>query len=370
MNEQDEITSPGLGLAMLLVAVLCFTVGNLLTKMATASGLPGGEIAFVRLALFTLYCLYPSNFRLMKFRHKGLLLIRGIAGGLSIAFIYVALAHLGVSVAKLLLLMLPVFAAIIARIVWKKIPTPLTILGLVFTIIGVGIIVVVTTPGDNGWRIDPWHGFALASAFFGAISFACIEAIQKKCSERERKEVNADILGALSFIGVLTVFPFIFFEDWVLPTWSMGWLYLAMLSVASLVGQVLMIRHMKTVGCVTFSIIFQLSPVFTVILAWGLLGEVLSSLVCLGAALAFVGVFLATTKRKAKEQAMTVNSEELKHECQHELSCIDYRDVYCGPQPIYFCNKCGEVIIWDAKVLLVFGFIALAVIAFLIMFVY
>ena len=152
---------------------------------------------------------------------------------------------------------------------------------LAFTGIGVAL-------GSDFHEFDP-RGIALA--FFGAVG-ATVFILSY---ERFPKETDSYVgtmwimiaTAAFALLALISGF------DLVPPRQSAGWLYLAMITGASVIAFVLTLQAIMRIGGAIFALFLNFEPVIIMLLAWVVIGEDLTSGRIFGIALIVSALFLS-----------------------------------------------------------------------------
>jgi len=179
----------------------------------------------------------------------------------------------------------PVFAFLILR---ERIGWP-NIVGILVSLLGV--FFVIYQPG-GGFNANPWGVALLFLAVFSAI---CYATILRKISTYYN---TLNVIFYQSFLGLLFFIPTFFLTDYSniqhLNITSDALVALLMLSVfASVVAFVLFAGAVRQVGVARTNVFVNLIPVFTAILAWLILGDIITLSNWIGIAIVVVGLFIS-----------------------------------------------------------------------------
>ena len=296
-NNQFEWTSDGMrtwfGVGLLLTSALAFTLNILIINMAFKDGLDVHTANAVRF-IVTIALL----FLFLKIRRRKLKLppqerYKALALGITVFMIGIgyisATWYIPVSLAVLIFYTFPFFVAIISRFTENE---PITIMRLVVIIIafiGLALALEVQSAADLNWR-------GITFAFVAAIGCAALVSIGSHTMRTaDPQAVNFHCLsaGAVLFVVFLLITggPAKFVTQ-------AGWLKLCVSSFTLGIGYVTFFGGLEIIGPFKTSMLMNLEPVLTVILAAILLDERLSSIQLLGAGLVIVGLILITRSLK------------------------------------------------------------------------
>jgi drug/metabolite transporter (DMT)-like permease len=265
--------------ALMTAAALLFSVMALLAK-ATSARLPGTEVAFVRFGCgLGAVALAATRLRLRPQNWRGLLL-RGLFGGAAVLCYFLAIEHLDVGLATLLNYTAPVFAALWAWLFLGEQIGPGTLLALVVTTTGVALVIVGRAPA-GGAVFGVWTLVGVVSSVLSGAAVATIREVRKTDGAWE-------IFGAFCVAGALfTSVPAL--RQWVAPT-SREWALLAAMGVTAVAAQLLMTQALRDLPAAAAGVLFQLTPVATLVLGRVLYGERARAVAIVGAAVTLAGV--------------------------------------------------------------------------------
>jgi drug/metabolite transporter (DMT)-like permease len=273
--------------AALVAAALAFAAMALATKVAAAR-LPGPQIAFVRFLVGLAACAVARTRIRMRANNKLGLLMRGAYGGAAVLFFFIGIAHLPVGIATLLNYTAPVFTAIYAAAFLGESITRTTLIALALTSVGVGLVMVGTTP-PGALVLDRWELAGVLSAILSGAAVATIREVRKT-------DGSWEIFTAFCIAGAaICAIPAA--RGWVAPARA-EWFILLIIGLTSVLGQLLMTHALRYVRAAVGGVIAQLTPVTSLALGWLVLGDRIGGMALAGAALTLVGVsvggYLAT----------------------------------------------------------------------------
>jgi len=220
-----------------------------------------------------------------------------VVGGLMMVLYQVtfviAITLVNVTTATLVTLCtVPVFAALLSRMLLGERLQPSTVIALVCAIVGVALLVGVQPLADTG--ASTWLGIGLA--LLAALSVGLFQICGRVLANRYHP---MQTLSVFFFVGAFALLPITLVKGFVADYPLVGWLLLAHLGLGiSVVGYGFMVLGLRTTPVTMAAVISLLEPLIGTILAWLLFNEHLGGLGLLGAALLFsamVMVFRAST---------------------------------------------------------------------------
>lgn len=245
------------------------------------AGFTAAQMTTVRFAvgaamILALFRLRPGTFRPVR---RGLLVARGLQGGLAVLLYFVALARIPAGQATLLNNLFPVFAVAISVFALGERPTVHLALALALVTLGVGLVLA---PGAGALlRVaDAGVLAGLASAVLGGGAVVAIRAL--------RPTDNAPtIFFAFCLGGLVTAAPF---SGGPWPTDPRLWALAVAVGVLSFFAQILMTHAYGVFTVAEAALWQQLGPAASFLWALLILGERLSPLGACGLVLGACGV--------------------------------------------------------------------------------
>jgi drug/metabolite transporter (DMT)-like permease len=275
----SRLSSRARARVLLFLAAALFGLLAVLARIASLEGLGAAQVATVRFAVgvgltLGLFRLRPGTFRPVR---KGLLVTRGVLGGLAALLYFYALSLIPAGQATLLNNTFPVIAVGISFFTLGERPTWHLLLALGVTSLGVFLVIGGGQAGfEMGW--GQWVG--IASAVLGAGAVTSIRAL--------RATDNAPtIFFAFTLGGLLVSAPM------AVGTWTLhghAWLFAGAAGVVSFAAQMAMTEAYGALTVAEAAVWQQLTPVSSYLWALGLLDERLSAVGVLGVALGVAGV--------------------------------------------------------------------------------
>ena len=264
---------------LLFFASALFGLLAVLARIASMEGLTAPQVATVRFAVGTglcvaLFWVRPGTFRPVR---RGLLVTRGVLGGLAALLYFYALSLIPAGQATLLNNTFPVIAVGISYFTLGERPTWHLLLALGVTSLGVYLVL---GGGAVGFTMGPGQWAGIASAVLGAGAVTSIRAL--------RATDNAPtIFFAFTVGGLLVSAPLAF------GTWSLhghAWTYAMAAGVVSFAAQIFMTEAYGALTVAEAAVWQQLTPVASFLWAGAVLAESLSAIGVVGVAVGIAGV--------------------------------------------------------------------------------
>jgi len=298
---------PALGYATYLVAATLFALNGSVSKILLLGGVPWQRLSQLRVTLAFLILLLVvalvrrSGLRLRR-AEVGRLAVYGILGIAATQSLYfLGIQKLAVGVALLIEFTAPIMVALWFRFVMREPVRDRVFLALLLALVGLAMVAQV------------WAGFSL-DAIGVVASFGAAVALALYYVLGEKLVVDRDPVS-------LTMWGFFFatvFWAVVQPWWSFPWETLditaqplgaegptvpgwALISYMVVLGTVvpfaLVLQSLRHLRATQASVVGMTEPVIASLIAFVLLGEVLTPVQVLGGAVVLAGVLLAETSR-------------------------------------------------------------------------
>ncbi|MGW5877348.1 EamA family transporter [Nocardiopsis terrae] len=300
------------GLAFALASALAFGGAGVFARPLLDAGMDSLHVTWLRLAVAALILLPVAiRHRRVVRRRPLLLLAYGVFPMAGVQALYfAAVARIPVGIALLLEFLGPVLVLLWVRVVRRHRVSPAAVAGVVLAVAGLGLLLEVWA----GMRLDAIGvGLALGAAAAQATFFLLGDAMGE----------DTDPLAVIAFGAlVATVLLGALARPWTLPWgllaeplplggvplpgWGVAlWLGLVCTALAYFVG-VSAIRRLspQVAGGVAY-----LEVVTAIVLAWVLLGEALTPVQLLGAAVIVTGALIAQTAVPASPTAASATDE-------------------------------------------------------------
>ncbi len=285
--------------ALMTAAAMIFGVMAILAKGA-AGHVPGPQIAFIRFAVGLSACaVAATRLRLRANNWRGLFW-RGAFGGGAVLCYFLAIQHLTVGVATLLNYTAPVFTALWAWLFLGERIALGTVGALAVTTVGVGVVIWANAP-PGSVALGRWQLVGILSSVLSGAAVATIREVRKTDGAWEIFCAFC-VAGAL-FTGVPTS------QHWVAPTGT-EWAMMVGVGVTSVAAQLMMTHALRDLPAAAAGVLFQLTPVTTMVLGRVLYGERPVPLAIAGAAVTLSGVAWGAYLSAAPRVVQPVPAEE------------------------------------------------------------
>jgi drug/metabolite transporter (DMT)-like permease len=254
-----------------------------LARKLSRMGFSPGHLSVLRFVVGIALCLVAFRIRprLYAPHGYGVLISRGITGGLVVVLYFYALANIPAGQAGIIYNLFPVIATAMSLYFFKERPTVHLLLAVLLASAGV---VLVLGQGSVAIGFGRGELAALAAAFFAATSAIAIRAA--------RPTNNATtIFFFFSLVGLPVVAPFAL-GAW--PRAPMAWLLGLLMSVMAFLAQLLMAEAYGTLNVSEAAVWLQLTPIATYLLALPVLGEPVTGFGLAGVLLTVGGVAYGT----------------------------------------------------------------------------
>ena len=305
-----------IGAAMYLIAAFLFALNGSVAKAQIEAGLSAAQVTEIRtlgcavLLLVFLAITKPSSLKVRKAEVPFLLLFGVLAYALTPFLFFLSVSLLPVAIAALLAFLAPVLVALWLRFVKHE-------------AVGRGIwVALALVVGGLLLVSQVWSGMTLnpLGVFYGLLTAAALAAYLLLGEEGARRR---DVMS-LAFWGfaIATVFWSILAPWWSFPwdlmttTTSMldgaitgipVWSLVLLMIVVSVVPFVLVLMSLQRIGAQRGGILGTTEPVWAALIAFVLLGEVISPVQGLGGLIVLAGVIVAelASQRAHREGALT-----------------------------------------------------------------
>lgn len=273
--------SPLLVVSSFMFAVMAFSARTVAGRLSV------GQVVCARFAigLVFLALYFPLTGTRPRMGRPGLWALRGIFGGGSVYFYFVAIDRLAVGPATLLNACWPICAAILGIFILGERVNGYLATGLMATTFGAGLVIWSTVQGGLGLTLGVGAWAGVLSAILSGAAVIALRALRGDTDA-------ASIFLSFCLFGLLVGVPFAV-QDWrplsadmVLPLLGVG--------LSSVVAQMIFTYAMGYVTAAAGGITTQLTPAFSWLLGALLLGEPLQPLAMLGSLICMVGVLWGT----------------------------------------------------------------------------
>lgn len=271
--------------AALAGSAACFGLMAVLARKLTQPGMgfTPGHLAVLRFVVGIALCLaaFRISPKLYDPHGYGVLVSRGITGGLVVVLYFYALAHIPAGQAGIIYNLFPVIATALSVYFFRERPTVHLLLAVAMASAGV---VLVLGQGRLAFGFGLGESAALAAAFFAATSAIAIRAA--------RPTNNATtIFFFFSLVGLPVVAPFAL-SPW--PREPLPWLLGLLMSFMAFLAQLLMAEAYGSLSISEAAVWLQLTPIATYLIALPVLGEPVTGFGLAGVLLTAGGVAYGT----------------------------------------------------------------------------
>lgn len=240
-------------------------------------------IAFVCMSL-----IFLPRFRNLTIAVLGKGVLMGILLFLLFAGLVIGVNHTTASTAGFLASTTVVIVPILESILKRRLPNKSTMFSILLAIVGLFFLTV-----KDAFGLDKGAAYCLFAALFYAIYIVVLDRIAKK---EDTLLISIIQLGVTSLLGVVFMF---YFETPALPQTSAQWgAILGLGIICSAYGFVVQPIAQRYTSPEKIGLIFSLEPVFSALLSFIFLQEVLSVKGYLGAALILSGIVISKSIKK------------------------------------------------------------------------
>ena len=230
-------------------------------------------------------------------RHKRMLPVIGLLIGVQSLCLYSAVARLPVALALLAFNTFPIWTALWAWVVYREPPARPLLVAMPVILVGLTLALDVFGAASGLGAAGQWArigtGVAFALAAAGTFSLALV-LTQHEVGDVDGRVRTATTMGMAGLVALGTVTLQGGFH---LPQAAPGWWGLAALTCLYGTGFTIMFTVLPRLGVVGNSAIMNVEPVFALVLAWLVLGQVIAPVQIAGA-LVVVGAVVALGLRK------------------------------------------------------------------------
>ena len=301
---------PVRGYALYLVAAFLFALNGTVAKTVMANGVDVWRLSQLRTTgafLVLLAFVGVTNRRALRLRRGELplLLVYGVLGvAATQALYFLAISRLPISITLLIEFTSPLVIALWFRFGLHHRTRPAVWLGLVLAVAGLAIVAQVW----EGFTLDPL-GVGAAVAAMPALVMYFLSADAQVRGPYRRDPVSLTLWG----MGTASLFWAVLQPWWTYPWGSLGGTALMegtgalVWPVPLLVGYVVVLGTVVPFSCVVLSlqhlrasqasVVGMTEPILATVMAWVLLGEVLTPVQLVGAALVLGGILMAELNR-------------------------------------------------------------------------
>ena len=282
-------TKTWVGFGLVLMAALGFSTNILFANLAYRDGIDIHTINAVRhfVTVILLFLFLKIRGKKMKLppRERNVSLVLGISVFMMGIGYLGATQYIPVSLAVLIFYTHPFLVAIAARFTENEPITPIRLMAITIAFIGLAFAMGIQSVADLSW-------YGIAFGFLGALgaaSYVIISSLAIRTADTQT--VNFHCLTA----GTALYVVFMLFNGGpaahIAPA---GWFKLGVSSLALTIAYMTFLIGIETIGPVKTTILMNVEPILTIILAAILLGERLSFTQLIGAGFVMAGIILIT----------------------------------------------------------------------------
>jgi drug/metabolite transporter (DMT)-like permease len=260
---------------MMVASATMFGLMAFAAKLASAR-LSGAQVAMIRFAAgLTPFAVARIRRRALGFQRWDLLLYRGFFGGLAVLCYFVCIQHSTVGVATLLNYTAPIYSGLFSMLFIGERISPKVLLPLPVALAGI-VLVVHAQAHFSRWEA------------IGALSAVCSGAAVTAIRAARRQESSWSVYGSFCLIGLLVTAP-LGIGQWRNPSPD-EWASLAATSLLAIGAQLTMTFSLRWVDAMTVGTMSQLAVIVSMLLGATFLGERVTAMTIIGAALTIGGV--------------------------------------------------------------------------------
>ena len=270
--------------ALLVMTLAATLFGAMAFAAKVATGRLGGpQVAMIRMAAGLLPVILVPRWRraATHFHRLDLILYRGFFGGLAVMLYFLAIQHTNVGVATLLNYTAPIWSGLFSMFFIGErfsgrvlIPLPVALIGIVL------VVHAHASPGD----IVGFGRWEIAGACSAIASGAAVTAMRAA----RRGENSWSVYASFCLLGMIVNMP-LAIAQWKTPN-SAEWIAIAATAVFAMGAQLLMTFSLRWVDAMTVGVISQLAVLISMALGSIFLGDRITAMAALGAALTIGGV--------------------------------------------------------------------------------
>jgi drug/metabolite transporter (DMT)-like permease len=268
---------------LIMVAAAVMFGGMAFTAKLASTRLSGPQVALVRASIGLLPVLFIATYRpsKLKFQRYDLLIYRGLFGGLSVLFYFIAISHISPGVATLLNYTAPIWAGIFSALFIGERISAKVLLFLPIALIGVTLVVQSHASPGEVLGFGRWELSAACSAIASGAAVTAMRAAR-------RTESSWAVYASFCVFGFLVSLP-LAAASWKTPT-AGEWVALLATALLAMGAQLSLTFSLRWVDAVTVGVISQLAVLTAMSLGATFLGETITAWTALGAFLTIAGV--------------------------------------------------------------------------------
>jgi drug/metabolite transporter (DMT)-like permease len=279
-------------------SAVLFGASAVLARLAARpGGMGGGQVTLVRFAFGIafvggIFAARPGTFRPVR---RGLLVSRGLFGGIAALLYFLAIQRIPAGEATLLNNTFPIWAVLISFFLLDERPTKH--LGVALLVASVGVFLVLGG-GATDFRLGAGQVLAIVSAMFGGAAVTSIRVLRQT-------DNSPTIFFAFAVGGALVSIPYAF-SPW--PADPVPWLAALGVAVVAFLAQLLMTEAYGALSVPEAALWQQLTPIASYL--WGLgLGERITPATVVGVMLGVAGIVYGSVLGHAPRQPDSIEAK-------------------------------------------------------------
>lgn len=286
-NLSDQVK----GSIYICLSALVYATLPILTKFAYSTGLQPDNILLIRyIFTFIILSLYLRLVKRKSILNKSpLAIIQGILMITQGLLFFYALCYLSAGLAIVIFFSHPILVAVAALPLFKEKLNLNLVLGLLLAITGVGLISGLTSGAIN---LSP-RGLLLI--ILCSVCYTIYSLIAQMNVSRISPLTLTNTFALIAIVVLFVLYrDFSFVYSLNLEQLTIGF---AMAILNTVLSVVLFLKGVQKIGASRATLISTLEPVFTLLLAFLLLGEIFSPLELFGSLLVLISMFLAVSSQ-------------------------------------------------------------------------
>lgn len=273
----------------MIISALGFALMSACVKSVSTYGIPVLEIVAARsiVSVFLSYADIKRKNISPWGNNKPLLITRGAVGALGLFFVYYSVTSLPLAEATILQYLHPVFTAVLAVFFLKETIQRSTLLCIVMSLIGLGVIVSPNLQLYNPDYHMPYSWVSIGAGILGAFISAVAYIIIKKLTKTEDSSV---IVFYFPFVA-LPISVILLGSDFVMPTLPVLGL-LILVGVFTQVGQIGLTKALHSADANKATAYAYVQVIFSVLIGWFFFSEVPILTTIIGGGLVIAGALV------------------------------------------------------------------------------
>ncbi|MBP9624640.1 MAG: DMT family transporter [Veillonella sp.] len=272
-----------------IASSFAFSVMNLFVKML-GQGMPASEITFFRGLIGTVAVVGFMAAKRIPFstEHRGMLVMRGIFGGLGTLLNFVALAYMSMADASILFQLSGIFVFVFSSLVLREALPKGALKWLLVILVAVAVIVKPWSFGSLNW----YSLYAVAGAAFAAAAYTTIRKISQS-GHHSPYEIMFYFLFTTALVGGVLMWP-----NFVIPD-ARQWIYIAIIGGISVFAQFFLTGAFIATNAVVAQFLQYIGVFFNTFWGFAIFNETLSwATVGAGIIMFLASVMLARLKEQ------------------------------------------------------------------------